>query len=501
MNAKFKALTDRLGAISDLNNAAAVLNWDQQTYMPRGGTQARAQQLATLRQTAHEWLTADETGQLLVDLEGQTEGLDHDSFEASLIRVARRDYDRQRKVPASLVARMTRATALGHEAWEQAREASDFAVFVPHLDEILDLSIEMAEALGYEDRVYDALLDRFEPEMKTSRVEELFAQMRAGLVPLVQAIAERQGDVDDALFGQEFPVDRQWDFGLEVIRRLGFDFEHGRQDRSAHPFTTSFTPADVRLTTRLFPDKFKSALFGSIHESGHGMYNQGIPMDLARTPLARGASHGVHESQSRMWENVVGRSRGFWVFWLPRLKEYFPSQLADTSVEAFYRAINRVEPSLIRVEADEVTYNLHIFVRFEIENLMLERKVRLADLPELWNTKMEEYLGVRPEDDANGVLQDVHWSSGYFAYFPSYSMGNILSAQFFQQAVAELPDIPAQIEQGEFSSLLDWMRTNIYAHGAKYPPAELVERVTGGPIRTEPFLDYVRTKYADIYDL
>jgi len=501
MDPKFKVLTNRLGAIADLNNAAAVLRWDQQTYMPRGATRARAQQLATLRQTAHEWLIADETGQLLDGLEPQTEDLEYDSFEASLVRVTRRDYDRQRKLPSDLVARLTQATALGHEAWEQAREASNFALFLPHLDEILDLSVETAEALGYEDRIYDALLDRFEPELKTARVEELFSEMKAGLVPLVQAIAERQDGAGDPFFAQDFPVDRQWDFGLEVIRRLGFDFEHGRQDRSAHPFTTSFTPADVRLTTRLYPDKFKSALFGSIHESGHGMYNQGIPMDLARTPLARGASYGVHESQSRMWENIVGRSRGFWVYWLPRLKGYFPAQLADASVDTFYQVVNRVEPSLIRVEADEVTYNLHIFVRFEVENLMLERKVQLADLPELWNTKMEEYLGVRPDDDANGLLQDVHWSSGYLGYFPTYSLGNILSAQFFQQAVSELPDIPAQIEGGEFAPLLDWMRTNIHAHGAKYTPAELVERVTGGPIRTEPFLDYVRAKYSEIYDL
>jgi carboxypeptidase Taq len=501
MNAKFEELTARLGEVADFNSAAGVLSWDQQTYMPPGAIRARAQQLTTLRRTAHERFTSDEIGQLLDDLEPQAAELEHGSFEASLIRVTRRDYDRQRKLSADLVARLTRTTALAREAWERARKASDFALFLPHLDEILDLSVEIAEALGYEDRIYDALLDRFEPDLKTARVEALFAEMKAGLVPLGQAIAGQQGRVDDTFLRQDFPVDRQWDFGLEVLKRLGFDFEHGRQDRSAHPFTTSFTPADVRLTTRLSPGNFKSALFGSIHESGHGMYNQGIPMDLARTPLARGASLGVHESQSRMWENIVGRSRGFWTFWLPRLKEYFPSQLDGVTVDAFYRAVNRVEPSLIRVEADEVTYNLHIFVRFEIENLMLERKVRLPDLPELWKTKMEEYLGVWPADDANGVLQDVHWSSGMLGYFPTYSLGNILSAQFYDQAVSENPDIPAQIEKGEFGPLLGWMRTNIHARGAKYTPAELVKLVTGGSIRTEPFLDYVRSKYAEIYGL
>ncbi|MCL7455084.1 MAG: carboxypeptidase M32 [Anaerolineae bacterium] len=501
MNAQFEELIARLGEIADFNNAAGVLSWDQQTYMPPGAIRARAQQLTTLRRTAHERFTSDEIGQLLDDLEPQVAELEPGSYEASLIRVTRRDYDRQRKLSADLVARLTRTTALAREAWERARKASDFALFLPHLDEILDLSVEIAEALGYEDRIYDALLDRFEPGLKTARIEALFAEMKAGLVPLGQAIAGQQGRADDTFLHQDFPVDRQWDFGLEVITRLGFDFEHGRQDRSAHPFTTSFTPADVRLTTRLSPGNFKSALFGSIHEAGHGMYNQGIPMDLARTPLARGASLGVHESQSRMWENIVGRSRGFWTFWLPRLREYFPSQLEGVTVDAFYRAVNRVEPSLIRVEADEVTYNLHIFVRFEIENLMLERKVRLSDLPELWKTKMEEYLGVWPADDADGVLQDVHWSSGMLGYFPTYSLGNILSAQFYDQAVSEIPDIPAQIEKGEFGSLLGWMRTNIHARGAKYTPAELVELVTGGPIRTEPFLDYARSKYAEIYGL
>jgi carboxypeptidase Taq len=286
-----------------------------------------------------------------------------------------------------------------------------------------------------------------------------------------------------------------------VIQRLGFDFDCGRQDRTAHPFTTSFSPGDVRLTTRVFRDHVKSALFASIHEAGHGMYNQGFDRALDRTLLSRGASLGVHESQSRLWENVVGRSRGFWTFWLPRLKAYFPAQLDGVDVETFYRAVNRVRPSLIRVEADEVTYNFHIFLRFEIENLMLEGKVQVGDLPELWNAKMEECLGIRPPDDADGVLQDVHWSGGMIGYFPTYSLGNLLAAQFYNLAVADLPDIPAQIERGEFAPLFDWMRKKIHNPGAKYTPEELVQRITGGPIRTAPFLDYVRTKYTELYGL
>jgi carboxypeptidase Taq len=498
---KLDQLTTQMGRIADMQAAIALLGWDQQTYMPPGGAQARAMQLSTLTETAHDWFVSDEFGQLIEDLEAEGGDLAYDSFEASLLRVARRKYDQERKLPSTLVGELTKACALGQSAWQQAREASNFAQFEPHLVKILELILQKAEALGYEDRVYDALLDQFEPQMKTSQVETLFGEMKAGLVPLVQAIAERNDAVDASVFSQEFDIDKQWDFGVEVIKRIGFDFEHGRQDRSAHPFTTSFSPADVRLTTRLAPEQFKMALFATIHEAGHGMYEQGIDRAFDRTVLSECSSLGVHESQSRMWENVVGRSRGFWSFWLPRLKEVFPRQLEGIGVEAFYQAVNRVEPSLIRVEADEVTYNLHIMLRFEIENLMLEGKVKVADLPELWNAKMQEYLGILPPDDALGVLQDVHWSMGYIGYFPTYSLGNLLAAQFYGQAVSEQPAIPDQIEKGEFAPLFDWMRAKIHKPSAKYTPSELVERVTGGPIRTKPFLDYVGAKYAEIYGL
>jgi len=501
MNDKLEELKTRLAEIVDLTNAAAILSWDMQTYMPPGATEARAAQLTTLRKLAHERLVADEVGRLLDDLAKDTADLDHDSFEASLVRVTRRARDRQVKLPTDLVARTSRAQALGHAAWEKARAASDFSIFRPHLEELVDLARETAEALGYEERMYDALLDRFEPETRTSQVEALFAELKAGLVPLVQAIAERQDAVDDSFLTGEFDVDRQWAFGLEVVKRMGYDLNHGRQDRAAHPFTTSFTPADVRITTRLYPDQLKPALFATIHEAGHALYEQGISRALDRTPLSNSASLGVHESQSRMWENIVGRSRGFWTYWLPRLRETFAPQLDGVSDEAFYRAINRVRPSYIRVEADEVTYNLHIFLRFEMENLMLEGKVRIADLPELWNAKMVEYLGVRPPNDSLGVLQDVHWSSGLMGYFPTYSLGNLLSTQFYGQAVAEVPEIPAEIERGEYASLLGWMREKIHTRGAMETPAELVQRVTGGPIRTEPFLQYVRQKYGEIYGI
>lgn len=501
MNPKFEKLRALLGPIDDFGAAASLLSWDQQTNMPPGGAQARATQLATLRKTVHQLYTADEVGQLLDDLEAEYAGADYDSFEASLIRVTRRAFDRRRKVPAELVAKMAKATALGHAAWEKARAESDFGQFQPHLAEILDLTLQRAEALGYQDRIYDALLDIYEPEMKTVQVETLFEEMKVGLVPLVRAIAERADAVDASILDQEFDEDKQWDFGVEVITHLGFNFECGRQDFAAHPFTTSFSPGDVRLTTRIQKDLFNTGLFATIHEAGHGMYAQGHDRAFDRTPLSSGASSGLHESQSRGFENMVGRSRGFWTFWLPRLQEYFPSQLQGVDVEAFYRAVNRVKPSYIRVEADEVTYNLHIFLRFEIENLMLEGKVKLNDLPELWNAKMEEYLGIRPPNDALSVLQDVHWSSAYIGYFPTYSLGNLFAAQLYNQAVTELPNIPAQIEAGDFAGVFNWMREKIHKPGAKYTPTELIQRVTGGPIRTAPFLTYIRNKYSDIYGL
>jgi carboxypeptidase Taq len=498
---KFAELKTRLAEINDLQTAGAVLRWDQQTYMPPGGAGTRAMQLTTLARIAHERFVRDEIGQLLTDLEAEFADLEYDSFEASLVRVTRREYDRERRLPDELVAELAKARALGHAAWEKARAASDFGAFLPYLETIVDLTIQKAEALGYQDRRYDALLDYYEPGMTTTRVEALFDEMKVGLAPLVQAIAERKGTVDDSILAQDFDVSKQWAFGIEVIERIGFHLERGRQDKAVHPFTSGFSPDDVRLTTRVSRDQVKSALFATIHEMGHGTYEQGYDRALDRTPLSGPSSLGIHESQSRMWENVVGRSRGFWTFWLPRLKEYFPAQLNGVDVDAFYRAINRVEPSPIRVEADEVTYNLHIFLRFEIESLMLEGKVRIADLPELWNAGMEEYLGLRPDNDANGVLQDVHWSGGMMGYFPTYSLGNLLAALFFEQAVSEEPGIPAQIERGDYSALLAWMRDKIHRHGAKYTSSELVERVTGGPIRARPFLAYIRKKYTELYGL
>ena len=501
MSTNLERLRERLAQISDLGTTASVLAWDQHVNMPPGGSDARAHHLATVQTLAHSLFTADGTGQLLEGATAETADLPYNSDDASLVRVAQREYNKLRRVPESLVAERARTAALAFDAWVQARAESNFAHFRPHLERVIDLAIQYAEALGYEDCLYDALLDRYEPEMKTAQVAAVFEEVKAGLVPLVQAIAERGKPVDDAVFNQEYPDQIQWNFGTLVLRDMGFDFTYGRQDRSVHPFTTGFSPHDVRITTRILPDRFQSGLFGTIHEGGHALYEQGMRIEVGRTPLFDGASYGVHESQSRLWENIVARSRNFWSYYFPKLRDFFPQQLAWVDLDTFYRAINKVEPSFIRVEADEATYNLHIFLRFELEQELLERHLAVSDLPRAWNTKMKEYLGITPPNDAQGVLQDVHWSEGYFGYFPTYALGNLLSVQFYIRTLEEIPDLPRQIAKGQLGALRDWMRDHIHTHGKKFTPAELTRRVTGGDLSAAPFLAYLREKYAAIYEL
>jgi len=501
MQDKLKELRTRLGEVTDLYQASAVLNWDQETYMPPGGIRARSEQLSTLRGLAHQKFIADEIGQLLADLAGPASELDPDSDDASLVRVTQREYDKARKIPVELQAELARATSVAHNAWVKARAESDFAMFVPYLQKVLDLVIQKAEALGYEERIYDALLDEYEPEMKTTQVEAVFAELKAEIVPLLQAICERLDAVDDACLHGSFDEQKQWAVTMDVLKLMGFDFQNGRQDKAAHPFTTSFSCDDVRVTTRFDPTYFASALYSSMHEGGHGLYDQGTAPELERTLLAGGASLGVHESQSRMWENLVGRSRNFWRFYFPRLKTFFPGQFDHLDAEALYRAVNKVTPSLIRVEADEVTYNLHIMLRFEMETEILEGKIKITDAPEAWNAKMEAYLGITPPDDARGVLQDTHWSSGLVGYFPTYSLGTMLASQLFDHIRADLPDLDAQIEAGQFAPLLGWLRQNIHCHGAKFTPNELVRRVIGEPMQAAPFVTYLKTKYGELYGI
>jgi carboxypeptidase Taq len=399
------------------------------------------------------------------------------------------------------VSEFKRVTALAHQAWVEARKADDFAHFQPHLEEIVNLRQQYSEFFAPYDHPYDPLLDYYEPGMKTSQVKAVFDSLRPRQVELVREITERGTPIDDAVLHQEFDEGKQWDFGIEVAKALGYDFDRGRQDKAAHPFTTSFGIGDVRITTRFDPKYLGTALFGTIHETGHAIYDQGAKPSLDRTELIDGASLGVHESQSRMMENLVGRSRPFWAAFYPRLQEYFPRQLGEVDLDAFYRAINKVEPSLIRVEADEATYNLHIMLRFEIELALAEGKLPVSDLPEVWKSKMEEYLGLTPPNDADGVLQDVHWSAGYIGYFSTYSLGNLMASQFWAKMEGDIPDLREQIRGAQFSEMLAWLRENIHQHGAKFEPMELLERVTGETLSVEPYLGYLTEKFSEVYNL
>jgi len=498
---QLERLKSKLAEVSDLKRAAAVLGWDQQTYMPPGGAAARSEQLATLERLSHEMFTSTEVGELLVAAGDEVSQLAYDSDEVSLVRVSRRDYEKARKIPSSLVAELARTASMGMEVWVKAKVQSDFAAFQPALEKIYQLQRDLANCLGYEEHLYDALLDRYEPGLKTTLLRDLFAGLKEKLVPLVQSISQNLQKVDDAVLHRTYDAQKQWDFGVEVLKRFGYDLDRGRQDKSVHPFTTSFSISDVRITTRIDESFLPSALFGTLHECGHGLYEQGVSRALERTPLSGGASLGIHESQSRLWENLVGRSRSFWKFFFPRLQSAFPKALSDVSQENFYRAINRVQPSLIRVEADEVTYNLHVLLRFELEVAVLGDEVRVADLPEAWNSKMKSYLGVVPSDDSQGVLQDVHWSNGLIGYFPTYTLGNLVSVQLFDAARRERPVISEQLEKGEFSELLAWLRERVHQFGRKFLPTELVKQATGQHLQAGLYMDYLKSKYAEIYGI
>jgi len=487
-----------LAPIEDLKSAAAVLSWDQETFMPDGGAEARANQIATLKTMAHERFVTDEMGALLEEAETAVEAGNASETAADLVRVTRHDYDRARKLPADLVQSLSQAASQGQTAWKQARANDDFDHFAPHLKRLVDLTIQKAEALGYDQERYDVLLDEYEPGLPTSAVVDTFADLREQLVPLVDAIADQPAPDDSMLHGA-FPVDKQKAFGERVITDFGYDFDCGRQDISAHPFTTSFGIRDVRLTTRFDAQFLPSGLFSTLHEAGHGLYEQGIAPNLARTPLAEGASLGIHESQSRFYENVVGRSRPFWQHYYPDLQDTFPEALRNVALDDFYRAINRVEPSLIRVEADEVTYPLHIMLRFELERALVQEDLAVQDLPTAWHDRMDEYLGITPDTDANGVLQDVHWSFGAIGYFPTYALGTLMSAQIAEAVRQDLPDFDAQIAAGQFEPLLDWLRTHIHRYGRRLDAPDLLEQAMGQSLQADAWLNSMRTKYGAIY--
>jgi carboxypeptidase Taq len=494
-------LKGRLLEISDLRAANSVLSWDHATYMPQGGAAARGRQGATLGRLAHERSIDPALGRLLDQLAPYAEGLPYDSDDASLIRVARRDFEKKTKVTADYMARSSALGSASYDAWTRARPANDFATMVPFLEQALELSHEYAEFFAPYQHVADPMIDDADEGLTTASVQKLFNELRRDLAPIMRAIVE-QAPIDNSCLRGSFAEGPQLDFNLLVADRLGYDRKRGRLDKTHHPFCTKFSIGDVRITTRIFETEIDQALFSTVHEAGHALYEQGVSTTLEGTTLASGTSAGVHESQSRLWENVVGRSRGFWGHFYPALQKAFPDQLRSVPLETFYRAINKVERSLIRTDADEVTYNFHVMLRLDLELALLEGRLRVKDLPEAWRAAMQAALGLTPPDDRNGCLQDVHWFvDGIGGGFQSYTIGNILSAQFYAAAVKAHPEIPHQIERGEFETLHAWLREHVYQHGRKFTPDELIERATGEPMSMRPYLAYLRGKYGELYRL
>ena len=490
MEADLRALRERLAEISDLQRSAGVLGWDQRVTMPPLGTDARANALATLGRIAHERFVDDEIGRLLERLRPYEESLEYDSDDASLIRVTRRDWEKQRRVPSELRAEMIRAAAHGHLVWAEARTTSDFELFRPVLETNLELKRRYVECFEWDDSPYTPLLDDFEPFMTTTEVAEVFGAVRPVLGELVRDAPK----IDASFLRGSFQVDPQRAFADRVLATIGFEEGAWRLDTTVHPFCTSFSTRDVRLTTR-YDEGGLESFWSTMHEAGHGLYAHGISHSLERTPLAGSPSLGLNESQSRTWENLVARGRSFWTYWYEPLQATFPEQLGDVELEAFLAAVNRAEPGLIRVQADETTYSLHIILRFDLERRLIEETVAIDDLPEAWNEGMRELLGVDVPDDARGVLQDVHWSSGVIGYFPTYALGNVISLQIWAVVRDALPDLDDQLRAGELEGLSSWLTDNLYSLGRKLTPKETIERLTGKPtIDPQPYLAYLREK-------
>ena len=498
---QMQELTTVLAQISHLQEVSQVLGWDQQTYMPAGGAEGRAEQLSTISRITHELSTSASFGLLIDRAEKEVSVLDQDALDSQIVRMVKYDYELSTKLPTDFVAEMVRTSSMAEQVWMDARKENDFSKFAPWLQKNLDIAKKSVDYYGYDDLPYDALLNLYEPGMKTRDVRVLFEEVRPVVVEMVQAIAQRQEHVDNSCLLRSFEELKQEQFGKEVVASFGYDFKRGRLDRTTHPFATSFGKNDCRITTRYDQNLVQMSLMGTMHEAGHAMYEQNVGDDLLGTTLASGCSNSLHESQSRMWENLVGRSKGFWSHFFPRFQSLFPNQLNDADSQAIYQAFNKVSPSLIRVEADEVTYNLHIILRFELEQDLLNGKLSVAEAPDAWNAKMAEYLGLTPPDDAQGVLQDIHWAMGGMGYFPTYSLGNFLSCQLYEKAVEDTPQIPSQIADGNFSPLFNWLKENVWIDGRRRFPQDQIVKATGRPLETGPYLKYLKSKFGEVYGL
>jgi carboxypeptidase Taq len=499
----YAAYADLLARSKDLavlNSCAAVLGWDQQTYMPKRGAGLRGEQMAWFAGEGHKRATDPKIGELLAAIEGTPFVADSDSHEAANVREWRHGYDRATKLPSRLVEELARVTTAAQQAWEEAKNKSDFALFRPHLEKVVALKREEAAAVGFRCHAYDALLDEYEPGATAAEMRTLFADLAKELVPLIAAIKDSGKKPDPTILDRDYPLDRQKIFAESAGAAVGFDFQAGRLDTTSHPFCSGFGPGDCRITTRYNPRSFADSFFGVLHEVGHGMYEQNLPADRFGEPCGSYCSLGIHESQSRLWENQVGRSRPFWEHFFPRLKQTF-SGVADVPFDAFYFAINDVKTSLIRVEADEATYNLHVAMRFELELALLEGSLAVADLPGAWNERIKSFLGLDVPDDRRGCLQDVHWSFGGIGYFPTYTLGNLYAAQFMEAARESLSTLDADLARGDCSGLKSWLGERIHIQGRRYQAAELCRRATNRPLSAGPFVSYLKTKFGRLYDV
>ena len=495
---QYKELWKLSREISLLSSIESILHWDNRTYMPQRASTHRADQVAYLAVLIHNLATEKRIGELLEDLGSGSLVDDENSVEAVNVREWKRDYDRRTKIPRDLIERKSRNAINAESAWIEARKTDDFELFKPWLEKTVELNIEVAECLGYETEPYDALLDEFEPGACTSEVAEILGSLRDELVPLIRAVKESPRQPDLSIVKQNFPIRWQRDFVKKVAGSIGYDFNRGRLDETTHPFCIELGPDDTRITTRYYENYFNGAFFGVIHEAGHGIYEQNLPAEHWGTPMAESVSLGIHESQSRMWENMVGRSHALWEFWFPEAKKQFDS-FSDVNFDDFHFAVNQVRPSFIRVEADEVTYNLHILLRFELERALINREITVADVPGAWNDKFRKYFGLDLKNDSDGCLQDIHWAGGMMGYFPTYSLGNLNAAQFYAKANEELGNLNEMFRQGDFAPLKEWLTAKIHSQGKRYRSGKLIELVTGKPLGSTALVDYLKRKLRNLY--
>ncbi|RHW38185.1 carboxypeptidase M32 [Neobacillus notoginsengisoli] len=495
---EFKELDEK---ITHFDAITGLADWDQKVMAPKKGRNEFAKAVGTLRTEAFKLAVSEEMGNLLKEFNSESAREKLDEVTAAQVRERQEFYERSKRIPADMFKEYSVLTAQANDAWEHAREHNDFPHFAPYLEKIVDFKRKFAEIYGYEKHPYDAMLNEFEPGLTVEKLDPIFSKLRDTSVRLLEKIKQSTYQTPAEIFNQKFGVEKQKEFNRFILPIIGFDLDAGRLDETVHPFAQSINSGDVRITTRYLEDNVRSALFGTIHEAGHGIYEQNIDSRFDGTVLAGGTSFGIHESQSRFLENMVGRSREFWKYFYPKLVEFFPEQLAGVSEVEFYRAVNTVEPSFIRIEADELTYNLHIMVRYEIEKALMAGELEVHELPAVWNKKMEEYLGIVPAFDSEGVLQDVHWSFGGIGYFPSYSLGNLYAAQILNTLKNEVPGYEAEIAKGNFAPVNDWLKNRIHQYGSLYKPDELIVRVTREELNANYLADYLNAKYTEIYKL